>query len=157
MSSALKTGNGLLLGLLGTLGAAASLWLPWLNFTAEARMKQGGLPNVDLSALGGRLKPFEKMQRGLDGVVAIGPEVPTWVFIGLAAVIGVISLLRISRILPTSVWISHLLLLATSGVLIYWVASSMSDGAKLQVGAIVALLGIALIFAGNALTGKAKG
>ena len=132
---------------IGTVVTLFTLWLPWIFHPVEVLLRRDGVdPESFSSDLGSLLRPFSTTERGLDGEVALGVPVPSWIFIILAALAGLFSMLNILKIYE----VSHMIaigLLAVSGIfLTYWVGSAVAEGSKLQAGLPVALVGFSAIF-----------
>ncbi len=136
---------------IGTAIVFLSLWLPWMFVPAEVALKRAGFQDLIspgskalLAGLG--VGGLAEMETGLRGAISVGILIPSWIFIALIVVAGIVSFFTISRIFEVSFWIPALLLILSASFLTYWAGTSLALGCSLGAGFPFAAIGSAMIF-----------
>ena len=142
---------------IGTAIVFLSLWLPWMFVPAEVALKRAGYQDLispgtkalyqDLISPGTTafISGLATMETGLRGAISIGILIPSWIFIALLVVAGIISCLTISKIFEVSFWIFALPLILSITFLTYWATTSLALGCSLGAGFPIAAIGSAMI------------
>lgn len=136
---------------IGTAIVFLSLWLPWMFVPAAVALKRAGFQDLIspgskelLAGLG--VGGLAEMETGLRGAISVGFLIPSWIFIALIVVAGIVSFFTISKIFEVSFWISALLLIISASFLTYWAGTSLALGCRLGAGFPFAAIGSAMIF-----------
>ena len=129
----------------GTIIVFLSLWLPWMFVPAEVALKRWGFQDLISPGSKELLGGLAAMETGLRGAIDIGMLIPSWIFISLIVVAGIISCLTISKIFEVSFWIFALPLILPITFLTYWAGTSLAIGCSLGAGFPFAAIGSAMI------------
>lgn len=130
---------------IGTAVGLFTLWLPWIFVPVEVLMKREGLPDLEYPEMRSLLTPFSTMETGLHGAVDLGVMIPSWVFILLIVLAGLLTICTVLKVFEISHWFAIGLLALSGTCLTYWVGSAIAEGSKAQAGFPVAAIALAAI------------
>ena len=130
---------------IGTAVALFTFWLPWIFVPVEVQMKREGLQELEFPEMRSLLTPFSTMETGLHGAIDVGMMIPSWIFILLIVLAGLITIFTVLKIFEISHWIAIGLLALAGAFLAYWVGSAIAEGSKMQAGFPVAAVAWATI------------
>lgn len=108
-------------------------------------MKREGLPDLEYPEMRSLLTPFSTMETGLHGAIDLGVMIPSWVFILLIVLTGLLTISTVLKVFEISHWIAIGLLALSGACLTYWVASAIAKGSKVQAGFPVAAIALGTI------------
>ena len=112
---------------------------------AEVALKREGFQDLISPGSKELLGALAMMETSLRGAIDIGMLIPSWIFISLIVVAGIISCLTISKIFEVSFWIFALPLILSIIFLTYWATTSLAIGCSLGAGFPFAAIGSAMI------------
>ena len=130
---------------IGTAVALFTLWLPWIFVPVEVLLKREGAPELEYPEMRSLLTPFSTMETGLHGAIDLGVMIPSWVFILLIVLAGMLAICTVLKVFEVSHWIVIGLLALSGASLTYWVGSAIVEGSKVQSGFPVATIALATI------------
>ena len=143
-----NTSNWVALSAIGSVIMLFTLWLPWVFVPLEVVIEDAASPELEFPELRSLLTPFSTMKTGISGVIDLGIFIPSWVFILLIMISGVMAILNALKVLNISYWIVFGLMGISIVVLTYWGFNSIDEGSKIQSGFLVAAIGCGLLLIG---------